>query len=325
MNYAVGRIAFDRPEQYRRYVEGLIAYEKAGAAPNGREILYWGPRNRADRATQLSADCLIRPLFDGIPATGDQTALPAIAEQRRFRSRCLGGSDATRANLLEPLHAVEVGRRPAFLFTASHGLEWPNGHENQLAQQGALLCQDWPGPGVPPRSEHCVRAADIGDEARLHGLVAFLFACHGAGTPAFDQFLADRAKGPVPIAGRPFVAALPQQLLSHANGPALAVFGHVERAWGYSIRPRGLGPRLRPFRNLISRVLKGEPVGHATKDLSDRFTAASAQLNLLNDPSYLGARPPASELAALWVECNDARNYVLLGDPAARLRVDLLA
>ena len=170
-----------------------------------------------------------------------------------------------------------------------------------------------------------MRAADIGDEARLHGLVAFLFACHGAGTPAFDQFLADRAKGQVPIAGRPFVAALPQQLLSHTNGPALAVFGHVERAWGYSIRPRGLGPRLRPFRNLISRVLKGEPVGHATKDLSDRFTAASAQLNLLNDPSYLGARPPASELAALWVECNDARNYVLLGDPAARLRVDLLA
>ena len=64
----------------------------------------------------------------------------------------------------------------------------------------------------------------------------------------------------------------------------LAVFGHVERAWGYSIRPRCLGPRLLPFRNLISRVLKGEPVGHATKDLSDRFTAASAQLNQLNDP-----------------------------------------
>jgi hypothetical protein len=324
VNYAVGRIAFDRPEQYGRYVEGLIAYETAGAVPHGREVLYWGPRNRADRATQLSADYLIRPLHEGIPAAGGQPALPAIAGQRGFRSRHLGGPEATRDNLLEPLHAADPGRRPAFLFTASHGLEWPLGHESQVTAQGSLLCQDWPGLGVPPRPEHCVRAADIGDDARLHGLVAFLFACHGAGTPAFDPFLADRTKGPVPIAGRPFVAALPQRLLSHPGGPALAVFGHVERAWGYSIRPRGLGPRLRPFRNLLSRVLKGEPVGHATKDLSDRFTASSAQLNLLLDPSHPGVRPPAAEVASLWVECNDARNYVLLGDPAARLRVDLL-
>ena len=114
-------------------------------------------------------------------------------------------------------------------------------------------------------------------------------------------------------------------MLSHPNGPALAVFGQVERAWGNSIRPRGLGQWMRPFRNLISRVLKSEPVGHGTKDLSDRFIAASAELDLLNDTSYPGAQPPASEVAALRVECNDARNYVLLGDPAARLRIDLLA
>jgi hypothetical protein len=325
VNYAVGRIAFDRAEQYRRYIEGLIAYETSRSVPNAREVLYWGPRNPADRATELSADCLIRPLYHGIPATGDQPAMPAVAEQRGFRARCLGDPDATRANLLEPLHAGRPASRPAFLFTASHGLEWPNGHENQAAQQGALICQDWPRPGVPPRAEHCVCATDIGDDAHLDGLVAFLFACHGAGTPAYNQFLANHAKGLVPIAARPFVAALPQRLLSHPNGPALAVFGHVERAWGYSILPRGLGSRLRPFRNLISRILKGEPVGHATKDFSDRFTTASAQLNLLNDPSFPGARPPASELAAIWIECNDARNYVLLGDPAARLRVDLLA
>ncbi len=325
INYAVGRIAFDRPEQYQHYVEGLIAYETAAAVPNGREVLYWGPRNRDDQATQLSADCLIRPLHEGIAAAGDQPALPAIAEQRRFRSRCLLGPAATRAHLLEPLHAADPGRRPAFLFTASHGLQWPSGHESQVAKQGALLCQDWPGLGVPPRPEHAAQAADLGDDAQVHGLVAFLFACHGAGTPAFDQFLADRTRGPVPIAPRPFVAALPQRLLSHPNGSALAVFGHVERAWGYSIQPRGLGSRLRPFRNLLSRVLRGEPVGHATKDLSDRFTAASAQLNLLLDPSYPDMRPSDVEVASLWIECNDARNYVLLGDPAARLRVDLLA
>jgi hypothetical protein len=169
-----------------------------------------------------------------------------------------------------------------------------------------------------------VCAADVADDASLSGLVAFLFACHGAGTPAYNQFLTNHAKGAVPIAGRPFAAALPQRLLSLPNGPALAVFGHVERAWAYSIQPRNLGSRLRPFRNLISRILKGEPVGQATKDFSERFTAASAQLNLFNDPSFAGARPPASEVAALWIECNDARNYVLLGDPAARLRVESL-
>ncbi|MBV8557118.1 MAG: hypothetical protein JO116_16265 [Planctomycetaceae bacterium] len=183
MNYAVGRIAFDRPEQYRQYVEGLIAYETAGAVPNGREILYWGPRNRADRATQLSADCLIRPLFEGIPATGDQPTLPAVAEQRRFRSRCLGGPEATRANLLEPLHDADPGRRPAFLFTASHGLEWPNGHESQAAEQRALLCQDWPGLGVPPRPEHCVKAADI--SATTHSSTAWWPFC----SPATGQGL----------------------------------------------------------------------------------------------------------------------------------------
>ena len=87
----------------------------------------------------------------------------------------------------------------------------------------------------------------------------------------------------------------------------------------------GPGPAAAAVPQLVRRTLKGEPAGHATGDLSDQFTAASAQLNPLNDPSYLGARPPASGLAALWVECNDSRNYVLLGDPAARLRIDLLA
>src|SRR5262249_57067406 len=99
--------------------------------------------------------------------------------------------------------------RPAFPFTASPGLSWPRGHAAQAAQQAALLCQDWPGVGTRPDPSHSLTAADLDDEARVHGLIAFLFACYGAGTPATDHFLADRSQAPVPIAEAPFVAALP--------------------------------------------------------------------------------------------------------------------
>ena len=126
------------------------------------------------------------------------------------------------------------------------------------------------------------------------------------------------------IAEQPFVAALPQRLLSHPNGGALAVLGHVERAWGYSIKPPGVGAQLQPFRNLIGRILSGEPVGNSTKDFSDKYAVLSAELLSELDESQPGGKPKDSELAWKWIERNDAQNYVVLGDPAVRVRVDLL-
>jgi hypothetical protein len=209
------------------------------------------------------------------------------------------------------------------LFTASHGLGWPKGDARQRPAQGALLCQDWTGfGGIKP--EHYLTAADVADDARVHGLVAFLFACFGAGTPAFDGFLERGQAGPVGLAEEPFAAALPQRLLSHPGGSALPVVGHVDRAWGFSIQPPGLGPQLLPFRNFLGRVLAGEPVGHATKDFSERFAALSVELLSQYDRTQPGQRPSDRDLVWNWVGRNDAQSYVLLGDPAVQLRVDLL-
>jgi len=323
IEYAVGRVCFDRPEQYRQYAESVVAYETAGTVPNHREIVYWGVRHAADRATQMSADHLITPLHQGIPAAGGEAAEDAIAAALSFESRCFKAKDATKANLLDVLHARGDAKRPAMLFTASHGMGWPLGNEQQRTAQGALLCQDWSGFGsVQPA--HFLTGAEISDEARLHGLVAFLFACYGAGTPGHDNFLTDRGRGPVKIAEQPFVAALPQRLLSHPNGGALAVLGHVERAWGYSIKPPGVGTQLQPFRNLIGRILSGEPVGNSTKDFSDKYAALSAELLSKLDETQPGEKPKDSDLAWTWIERNDAQNYVVLGDPAVRVRVDKL-
>jgi hypothetical protein len=319
IEYAVGRVAFDTVDQYRQYAESVVEYETAGTVPNHRELVYWGVRHAADRATQMSADHLITPLHQGLPDEGEA----AIADALGFQTRCFKAQDATKAKLLEVLHASGDAKCPAMLFTASHGMGWPLGDDRQRAAQGALLCQDWSGFGsVQP--DHFMTAADISDDARLHGLVAFLFACYGAGTPGYDNFLTDRSRGPVKIAEQPFVSALPQRLLSHPGGGALAVLGHVERAWGYSIKPPGVGTQLQPFRNLIGRILSGEPVGNSTKDFSDRYAALSAELLTAIDETQPGDSPDDNQLAWTWIERNDAQNYVVLGDPAVRLRVDQL-
>ena len=323
VEYAVGRLAFDTPEQYRVYAESVAAYETATSVKNAKEVTYWAPRHPADRSTQMSADSLIRPLMDGVPAAGDQPAESPVATEKGFRARGFRAADATKAKLLETLHPTTGTAPPAVMFTASHGMGWPKDDPRQKPAQGALLAQDWAGFGqVSPA--HYLTAAEVEAGANVSGLVAFLFACYGAGTPQTDNFLTERGRGPVEVAPAPFVAALPQRLLSHPNGAALAVIGHVERAWGYSIKPTGAGTQIGPFRDFLARVLSGEPVGHATKNFSERYAVLSTALASALDETSKDAKLPPQEIAATWVERNDAQNYVLLGDPAVRLRTDLL-
>jgi hypothetical protein len=71
----------------------------------------------------------------------------------------------------------------------------------------------------------------LGDSPALRGMLAFFFACYGAGTPRQDDFAHLATGAPVEIAPHGFLARLPQQLLKRG---ALAVVGHVERAWGCS-------------------------------------------------------------------------------------------
>jgi hypothetical protein len=144
LDYSVGRLAFDRAEDYGRYADALIGYEKAKEPPNGRDVVFWGTRHDADDATQLSSESLIRPLFEGAPKEGSTPKKVPITERLKFRSACFRGEEATKANLLEALHAK---KRASLIVTASHGMGFPKGHALQLPAQGALLCQDWPGFG----------------------------------------------------------------------------------------------------------------------------------------------------------------------------------
>ena len=324
VDYAIGRLSFNAPEDYERYARSTVAYESAVSVPNGKEISYWGTRHLGDAATDLSASLLIDPLANGI--AGAAGALKqAVNEKVGYGRKLRLGDDATKASLLEALHGPKP---PAMLFTASHGMALRSGQAAQAATQGALLCQDWPGFGSV-RAEHFLAATDIADDANVNGVVALLFACFGAGTPDADQFLMDLSqagKAP-PLAPQPFVAALPRRLLAHPNGSALAVIGHIDRAWGFSIQsPKVSDPQIGTFRNSIGSILTGERVGHAIcGQFGARFSALSVLLLSATSLTAANASPPSDrELVTRWLERNDAQNYVLLGDPAVRIRNDLL-
>ena len=320
VEYAVGRLHFDRVEDYQRYVQNVIDYETGSAVATAKEAVFWGTRHEFDRATQLSADWLVKPLAEGLPAANGQPPMPGVGDKWGYRTRQLWGPAATKAGLQGVLAPGDDAAPPAFLFTASHGMGWPQPNPQQPDVQGALVCQDWPGFGSIDSSHYYAASDLLQSEAHVPGLIAFFFACYGAGTPLHDRFLHKTGQAPPVIVQEPFIAALPKALLTH--GGALACIGHVERDWGYSIQPPTLeSPQLLPFQNAIGRILIGQPVGHALKDFNERYASLSSRLADRLERISFGQTIDDVTLAAEWIERNDAQGYAVIGDPAVRLRV----
>jgi hypothetical protein len=113
------------------------------------------------------------------------------------------------------------------------------------------------------------------------------------------------------------VAALPKAMLGLPRG-ALAVVGHVERVWGTSYLGERQSTQITVFESAVERMLKGMPVGAAMEYFNGRHAALSSELAVALENLYLH-RPDPYELAGLWTANNDARGYIVLGDPAVRL------
>ncbi|MCI0350194.1 MAG: hypothetical protein L0Z53_12290, partial [Acidobacteriales bacterium] len=103
----------------------------------------------------------------------------------------------------------------------------------------------------------------------------------------------------------------------------LAVVGHVERAWSYSFEGAEDQPQVGVFAAALGQLLRGLPVGAAMEWFNQRYAALAATLTGKVMRYVLADIPiPAKvwdEMAPVWTEHNDARSYVVLGDPAVRL------
>jgi hypothetical protein len=304
---AVGRLCFDTIEEYDRYARRVVAVEEAQAARERRAV-FFAPRHPGDAESGLCVEHLVTPVA------------------RHVRETCAGwnigeilGDDATKERLARVLGGPET---PDFLFTAGHGMVFGSGNPRQLPHQGALVCREWPGPSwkerVPPG--FYFSADDV--ESAAGSLVAFFFACFSGGALPWRSYDLEKR---VATAPQPFVAGLPRALLGRSDAGALAVISHVDLAWVYSFHapsqeePEGEPlERLDEFQQMVERILQGWPVGAAMEVFGRRYAALATDLceELL---AVQGGKVPDHETAfRLWL-CQDARNYIILGDPAVRL------
>jgi hypothetical protein len=194
----------------------------------------------------------------------------------------------------------------------------------QVEHQGALLCQDWPGPVEhrgPILQDFYFAGDEISGDANLAGLISFHFACYSAGTPRQDNFAHGTGAAPEDLTQSAFVAGLPLALLSHPHGGALATIGHVERAWGSSFMWDDAGPQREAFRSTLTSILQGKPVGAAMEYFNQRYAEIAAQLSSELEDVKFGKAVEDVYLAQLWTATNDARNMVIVGDPGVRLQV----
>ncbi|HWM95268.1 MAG TPA: AAA family ATPase [Thermoanaerobaculia bacterium] len=294
LHHGVGRICFDTLEEYRNYASSVVKAE-AVRALRGRKIALFAPQNPGDPATERTCESLARPLAEALTAT---TA-------HGWEVDALLGDEATKKKLAELFE-----NSPSLLFTVSQTLVFPWGDPRQVLRQGALVCQDWPGPvGGSVNPAFYFSAEDLSDDARIHGLISVHVGSYTAGTAGEDGV--GHARG--------FLSRLAQRLLGHPSGGALALIGQFGRSWTASFGERMVESEVRAFEGTFRLLMQGYPVGAAMDFLRQRYADLSAGLVALLDESNVDQ----GVLADLWGAAREMRSYTLLGDPAVRLPLEL--
>jgi hypothetical protein len=303
--WAVGRLWFDDAGDFDVYIRRLVAYERAETRTQ-KCLAVFAPRHPNDPATEMFNDSLVDALLTHPrgPVGG------SLGYSREMHT-----GEAASKPVLKSLLSGDGRQTPAVLFSGGHGMYFRPGDPRQRRAQGALVCSEWPNDGAIDETQWFA-AQDIEAHADLSGMIHFCFACYGAGVPSVDEFAAERGMSR-PLADEAFVSRLPQAALAHG---ALAVIAHVDRALAYRFQTARGMTQSQSFRDVLHALLAGKRVGDALDAFNIQWATLRVELDRLrNRPADPGSSTAllASRLVASIV---DARNYVVLGDPAVRTR-----
>lgn len=317
--HAVGRICFRTPQEYGSYAKCVVDYEQGKTSKRQRSLAVFAPNS--DKTTRQSADLLALPVAQQIaspppaaPGSPTVAVYPVIEKH---------AAQANKLALIDLL-ASQAG----LLFSATHGLTihdpavpLASQYPRQLAEMGALTCQDWDKveKGKPLPAGYYLAGKDITPALDLTGLIVFSFACWSAGAPKFEKFSRYYKRLPQQLAVEDFVSYLPQRMLAQG---ALAFIGHVEQTWSYSYGWKGVGAYTSHFVSSIQQILAGSRVGHALEPFNQRDLDLNNMLTG-DDDMYEKQRKnqvSAPLLLETWIARQDARGWVLFGDPAVGLQ-----
>lgn len=319
MQWAVGRLAFDNIEDYGRYAQAVVQYEDPAFHPfQRRNAAVWITHNDGDLATGMLSDALVPNFLDKQHPLGCGAAKFTLDAFTATTPK-----QATKQHFIDILRGNVPGGPPAVFFTGSHGAEYSlTDPALQRRMQGSLFTQEWT-QGTLASPDNLMSAEDIPADARLQGTMSFLFACYSGGCPAENNYYFGPNGAQLPLAPVPLIAALPQALLSHGT---LAVIAHIDMAFPYAFQDVTGTPQVQAVRDPLTYLMLGRRAGYAADCLSDRWSHLCAQLledEAIPPSTDPNAPQPLSDAArtALTIARNDARNYIVLGDPAARLRL----
>lgn len=319
---SVGRIHFDSIDDLKNYVNKIIRLEKDNAPIVNPESVFFATDGGWPDPTYYSRLYMAQPLAK------------YVNDKFGFKTQNIIGDEATKKRLLESLN----GSKAAVIYTASHGMAAPDeGLELQKRINGAICCQKT--EDEEPEDNWLFSADDIPIDYRksfLEGSVFFQFACFGYGTPKESVYNRWLGRTPRLNAQEDFIAALPKKLLAHPKGP-IGFIGHVDLAWlhGFDdpknpdlpeIQGNQWDIRIKPFLKALEVLLhKRRPIGRAMVEMSKRLAQMSdlfaTRSTLMENNEIPKTSQFRDRLTLDFINRNDAKNYMIFGDPAARLLI----